>query len=166
MEHGEGEYYTRMQKDDGSYIYVPMDGEAGQGLYVEMNGKRYINLNKDGEADYLYMKKQSEDGSYHYVPMNGKTGDSCKIYEETTDRRICRQVQNQCESDQYTSVDSEIYQNYQAGSASDSQEVYEDMGRDSEGQEQEELYTCMENDSTSNDIIVFVPFQSYCFQQT
>lgn len=153
MELGEGEYYTRMQKDDGSYTYVLMDEEAGQGLYVEMNGKRYINLSKDGEAEYLYMKKQSEDGSYHYVPMKGKAGDSCKIYDETTDRRLCHQVQNQPESDQYTSVDSEIYQNCQA---SDGQEVYEDMQRDAEGQEPEELYTCMENDSTSKLMLLFL----------
>ena len=166
MEQGEEEYYTRMQKDDGSYIYVPMDGSVEAG-YVEMKGKRYINLNKDGEVEDLYVKMQSEDGSYHYVPMKGKAGDSCKIYDETTDRRLCHQVQNQPESDQYTSADSEIYQNYQAGSASDGQEVYEDMERDPGGQENpEELYTCMEMDSTSNDIIVFEPFHSYCLQQT
>ena len=158
MEQGEGDYYTRMQKDDGSYIYVPMDEGEGHGLYVEMNGKRYINLNKDGDSEDLYVKKQSEDGSYHYVPMKGKAGDSCKIYDETTDRRLCHQVQNQPESDPYTSVDSEIYQNYQAESASDGQEVYEDMERNPEGQDNpEELYTCMDMDSTSNDIIVFDP---------
>ncbi|XP_020614659.1 phosphoinositide 3-kinase adapter protein 1-like isoform X2 [Orbicella faveolata] len=149
MEHGEGEYYTRMQKGDGSYIYVPME-EEGHGLYVEMNGKKYINLDKDGEGEDVYVKKQSEDGSYHYVPMKGNTGDFCKIYEETTDRRLCPQVQNQPESDQYTSVDSEIYQNYEAGTASDGQEVYEDMERNPEGQDNpEELYTCMDMDSTN-----------------
>lgn len=166
MEHGEGEYYTRMQKGDGSYIYVPME-EEGHGLYVEMNGKKYINLDKDGEGEDVYVKKQSEDGSYHYVPMKGNTGDFCKIYEETTDRRLCPQVQNQPESDQYTSVDSEIYQNYEAGTASDGQEVYEDMERNPEGQDNpDELYTCMDMDSTSNYIVVFEPFQSYYLRQT
>ena len=164
MEHGEGDYYTRMQKDDGSYIYVPMDGE---GAYVEMNGKRYVNLNKDGEKEDIYVKKQSDDGSYHYVPMKGKSDDFCKIYDETIDRRLCSEVQNQPESDQYTSVDSEIYQNYQAECASDGQELYEDMERIPEGQDNpDELYTCMDMDSTSNDINVFDPFQSYyCSKQ-
>lgn len=147
MEQGEGEYYTRMQRDDGSYAYVPMNAE-GHGLYVEMNGKRYINIDKDGQAEDLYVKMQSEDGSYHYVPMKGKEDDVCKIYDETTDRRLCHQDQGG--SDQYTSVDSEIYQNYQAGGVSDEQEVYEDMERNPKGQDNpEELYTCMEMDSTS-----------------
>ena len=167
MEQGEGEYYTRMQRDDGSYAYIPMDGE-GHGLYVQMNGKRYINVNKDGETEDLYVKMQSEDGSYRYVPMMGTEGDVCKIYEETKDRRphVCPQV-HQTGSDQYTSVDSDIYQNCQAGAAADDQEVYEDMDRNPEGQDNpEEVYTCMDMDATSNDIVVFNSSQSYYLKQS
>lgn len=163
MEHGEEEYYTKMQKDDGSYIYVPMNG-GGHELYVDMEGKRYINLNKDEEEGH-YVKKQSQDGSYHYVPMKGKAGDFCKIYEETVDKKLCHQIQDQPGSDQYTSVDSEIYQNYQAGSTSDDQELfYEEMERIPEGQDDpEELYMDMEKSNKSN-IIISDLFRSYYLQ--
>ncbi|XP_078359881.1 uncharacterized protein LOC144644296 [Oculina patagonica] len=140
----ETSYYVKMQKDDGSYYYVPMNGE-GHELYVDMKGKRYINLDKQEEEECYLMKKQNEDGSYYYVPMKGgASGHDGKLYEDVKEKRAYRQAPKPPESDQDTS-EGLIYENLNKASDHQDGELYETMEGNTEGQDNpEELYMDMD----------------------
>ena len=145
-------YYVKMQKDDGSYCYVPMNGE-GHGLYVDMKGRKYINLDKQEDEDGYYVKMRNDDGSYYYVPMKGEGGShSGKLYEDVKEKGKYL-TPGYTESEQYESEEA-TYANYQAEVAADVQteEFYEEMERNPQGQEtSEDFYMDMEGEQEEKD---------------
>lgn len=153
-------YYVKMQKSDGSFYYVSMDGE-GHELYVDMEGKRYINLDKRDEEECYLMKKRKDDGSYYYVPMKGEAGQSGKLYEDVKEKKPHRPVPKPPESDQDTSED--LYQNYKPGSADSNDqegELYEEMERNPETEDNaEEFYMDMEAEKEENSTELYIDME-------
>ena len=145
--------YLKMQKDDGSYLYVLK--EVDHDIYTDVDGN---NGNEDGEDGEYYVKMRKEDGGYYYVSMKGGV---CKpVVTAATKQGYVNVPEKQSDSCNEENIYANLGQDDMSpGNIDDQggQELYEDMAHDKssgniDDQGGQELYEDMAHDKSSGNV--------------